>query len=275
MGRRRWAAATAIALVVLCACASTQPIAHVQPAPPKAPHAHTPARAGSLRVPILMYHHVGAAPGKWRALFVSLPQFARQMAAIARSGAATLTIQEVYAAVTRGRSYPNGAVALTFDDGTADQFAFVFPILRQYELRATFYVAPGLFGKPGYLSWAQARTMARSGLVSFEAHTLTHADLTRIPSADARMQLREGKRLLETRLGVHVRHVAYPYGHVDDGVLALVRDAGFLTAVTTRYQWDHQANDALTWGRLEMHETNEPENLAALARSSGTFVPAP
>lgn len=262
-GRRNRVAAMC-ALVVLSACAGTRPVARLQPA--------NALVRGELRVPIFMYHHVGPAATKWRPLYVSLPRFSRQMAAIARSGVRTLTMNELYETARNGRSLKGGAVALTFDDGTLDQYELVFPILRQYRLRATFYVAPGLFGKPGYMSWKQARELANSKLIEFESHTATHVDLTRVSTAAARSEIVAGKRLLEQELGARPRHFAYPYGHYDEVVIGLVREAGFVTGVTTNYEWTHDPAAALEWGRMTVHETNSPSNLAALARSSGEFL---
>jgi peptidoglycan/xylan/chitin deacetylase (PgdA/CDA1 family) len=226
-------------------------------------------RDGSLRVPILLYHHVGPSGRRWRSLFVSLPQFARQMAAIAKSGAATLTMEELYDAVRSGRSFPHGAVALTFDDATEDQYVFAFPILRQYRLHATFFVPTGLVGRSGYVTWDQLREMSASGLVGVEAHSVSHRDLTALTPAEATSEITGSREALRERLGVRARQFAYPFGKFGPGVERILRAAGFESAVTTRYEWSHSIRSPLAWGRMEVHDTNAPENLAALASMSG------
>lgn len=266
--RRAPAGAAALALVALAACGGGAPVAGVK-APAQERRA---APSGRLRLPIMMYHHVGAAGGKWRPLYVALPQFSRQMAALAKDGVATLTIEDLYRAVHEGRVYSQGAVALTFDDGTADQYSFVYPILKQYRMRATLYVAPGLIGRPGYLSWAQAREMAASGLIEFGAHTVSHADLAQLSRAEAAAEISGSRRILEQRLGRRVRHFAYPYGHHNEEIVSLVRDAGFLTATTTKYEWSHGASSSMRWGRMTIHDTQTPANLASLAKASGSWV---
>lgn len=45
--------------------------------------------------------------------------------------------------VANGRSLPKRAVAITFDDGYADNFTEALPILQQHGLTATFFIASG------------------------------------------------------------------------------------------------------------------------------------
>jgi peptidoglycan/xylan/chitin deacetylase (PgdA/CDA1 family) len=255
--------------VALSGCAAAHPIS-VAAVHREAPTVHRP---GALRVPILLYHHVGPVSGSWKDLFVTLPTFARQMAAIAHAGVRTLTIDELYDAVRTGGSYPGGAVAITFDDGTEDQYLYAWPVLRQYGLRTTFYIATGLIGRPGYMTWMQLRELVASGIVAVEAHTVSHADLTRIDRADATQEIVESRRVLEDALGIAVRDFAYPFGAHDAWIEQAVRAAGFVDAVTTRYQWGRTLDGAMTWGRMEVHDTNSPENLASLASMSGRWAP--
>lgn len=230
-----------------------------------------PAPKGALRVPILLYHHVGPVEGTWKNLYVSLPSFARQMRAIARSGVAMLTIDELYEAVRTGRSFPRGAVAITFDDATVDQYVLAFPIMRQYGIRATLFVPAGLVGKRGYLTWRQLKEMRESGFVDVESHTLTHADLTKLTPERAREEIAGGRAILERRLGAPVRHFAYPYGTYTVEILALVRAAGFRSALTNRFGEDRRFDDALEWGRMGVHDRYDPENLASIMLTAGRW----
>lgn len=261
-------AALSLILAVLCACGS--PATRGRSAIEAAGHRAGLTRTGSLRVPILLYHHVGPAGAAWRSLFVSLPQFARQMAAIAKSGATTLSMDELYDAVRHGTSFPNGAIAVTFDDATEDQYLFVYPILRQYRLHATYFVPAGFVGRPGYLTWAQLKEMVSSGLVDVEAHSITHRDLTTLGDQQARNEIAGSRAILRERLGVRARQFAYPFGKFNARVEAIVRAAGYESAVTTRYQWAHPIGSPLRWGRMEIHDSNAPANLASLALLSGT-----
>jgi peptidoglycan/xylan/chitin deacetylase (PgdA/CDA1 family) len=87
------------------------------------------------------------------------------------------------------------------------------------------------------LGFDELRAMADEPGLSFGAHTLSHPMLAKHPPAAARREIVEGRDRLERELGVPIRHFAYPVG--DPGSagsreFALAREAGFLTAVTTR-----------------------------------------
>ncbi len=87
------------------------------------------------------------------------------------------------------------------------------------------------------LSVAQARQLAHDPLVTIGAHGVTHQRLSLLSRDQALAELREGRRLLEQKLGVDVRHLAYPYGGPDacgTREFELAREVGYLSAVTTR-----------------------------------------
>lgn len=87
------------------------------------------------------------------------------------------------------------------------------------------------------LDWEGLRALSRESGVAIGAHTLSHPMLAKWPTETARHEIEDSRRLIEAKLGVEVRHFAYPVG--DPGSagkreFALARAAGFATAVTTR-----------------------------------------
>lgn len=144
-------------------------------------------RTRPRRVPVLNYHSVSAQP-QWLGIGsrISLPPetFARQLAWLAHHGYRTLFVSEVAQLLEGSRTAPAGApcVALTFDDGYADNATTVWPLLRQYHMKATFFVstdfiadAPPAEGDAGYLTWAQLRELQAGGLVEIQSHGAAHA----------------------------------------------------------------------------------------------------
>lgn len=96
--------------------------------------------AGS-RLVILMYHRVLSAPDPLRPADITLPVFDECMSYLKRFfnvlplSSAAARLQE--------RSLPRRAVAITFDDGYADNFLCAAPVLQRYELPASVFVANG------------------------------------------------------------------------------------------------------------------------------------
>lgn len=228
-------------------------------------------RGPGLKVPIITYHHIGTPRGEYPRLWVEAAAFTRQMEALASSGAESLTMSEVAASFCARRTFQRGVFVITFDDATADQM-LALPVLRKHHLRATMYVPPARVGRAGYLTWEQLREFRDSGLVSIQGHTMSHADLVRLPIERARGEIVEGARMLERRLGVRVTQFAYPFGHVNPAVERLVRDAGFATAVTVHWKWVHEPSEALRWGRFAVQTTTMPAGLAGLAKASGVWT---
>lgn len=86
------------------------------------------------------------------------------------------------------------------------------------------------------LTWDEAREMANSGLVTIGAHTITHPILSRIDKNQARLEIIEGKSLIEKNLGMPVQFFAYPNGSNDDfndEHIAMVKEAGYTAACST------------------------------------------
>jgi hypothetical protein len=87
------------------------------------------------------------------------------------------------------------------------------------------------------LTWSEVRALAQDPLVSIGAHGITHHRLSRLSDDAVRSELFDAKRKIESEIGLPVRHLAYPFGgRLACGAreFALAREAGFLTAVTTR-----------------------------------------
>jgi peptidoglycan/xylan/chitin deacetylase (PgdA/CDA1 family) len=87
------------------------------------------------------------------------------------------------------------------------------------------------------ISWDMLDTFRHDPLVEIGAHTVTHARISSLPPSDALAEIAESRKRLQKRLGVPVRHFAFPYGRSGDcgpRDFALAREAGFASAATTR-----------------------------------------
>ena len=86
-------------------------------------------------------------------------------------------------------------VSLTFDDGTADQYA-ARTMLAQHSLHGTFYINSNNIGlSPSFLSWNQVADLAADGN-EIGGHTLDHVDLTSVTSTEATRQVCNDRQAL-------------------------------------------------------------------------------
>lgn len=99
------------------------------------------AAGTSGRLSILIFHRVLAQPDPVFPLEVDAQRFDRLMRVVAR-GYRVLPLSEAVERLQRGRLPPR-AMAITFDDGYADNHDVALPILRRHGLSACFFVATG------------------------------------------------------------------------------------------------------------------------------------
>src|SRR5438093_6797739 len=76
------------------------------------------------------------------------------------------------------------------------------------------------------MTWNMISKMAGQG-ITLGSHTTSHALLTSETRETMRMELRESKHALETRLHVPIHHFAYPDGRFNDVVVEAARSAGY------------------------------------------------
>jgi peptidoglycan/xylan/chitin deacetylase (PgdA/CDA1 family) len=125
------------------------------------------------------------------------------------------------------------AIAITFDDGFANNYHQAFPLLKKYQAKATIYLAPEI-AAIDKLTTAQISEMQASGLIEFGAHSMTHLNLLQAPTDIARVEIVSSKQRVEVLTGVACRSFAYPFGRFSDETVELVKAAGFVSAVTTK-----------------------------------------
>jgi len=107
---------------------------------------------------------------------------------------------------------------------------------------------PPDLGKELMLSWDEIREMSENG-IEFGAHTVHHPELTNIPLKEAKWEIEESKRELEEGLGKPVISFAYPSGVYNNKIFQLVKNAGFLCAVTTTVREVKPWSDPYELGR--------------------------
>lgn len=105
-----------------------------------------------------------------------------------------------------------------------------------------------------FLTWDQARTLARAG-IGLGSHTVRHPDLTRLTDAALATELADSRATLRDRLDIVPDTLAYPTGYHDARVMAAARAAGYVLAVTTRARTVRPGDDPLALPRLNVCES--------------------
>ena len=221
-------------------------------------------RAGAPRpgLRILFYHRVADDPDP---LATSPRRFADQMALLAADGYRVVDVMEAARLLASGG--PTERVAgLSFDDGYRDVAQAALPVLERHGFRATVFVATGVVDgtatyswyhrQPPVLGWSEIVALDRGSPLSFEAHTVTHPNLTAIDEAAARREIADSKTTLEARLGRAVDVFCYPAGLYGERERTLVAAAGFGVATTCEPGANLPGADALTLRRTAIDRSD-------------------
>jgi peptidoglycan/xylan/chitin deacetylase (PgdA/CDA1 family) len=121
---------------------------------------------------------------------------------------------------------PENSLVITFDDGWADNYTNVFPILREYGLIATIFVITGSVGQSNYMNWNQLREMSEAG-ISIQSHTVSHKPLAQLRKAEVGYELETSKKTIEDHLGTQVNFLSLPHGVYNKQVFESAQDAGY------------------------------------------------
>ena len=187
----------------------------------------------------LMYHHISPkdTPEKQQDPFTISPQMLeRQLLFLKQNGYTTISEKDILHAYKTGKTTIKKPVLLTFDDGYADNYTYLFPLLKKYNVAALIFLITDNIGKDGYLSQTQIAEMKQSGLVSFGSHTCAHRRLRRLTDDEILYEVTQSKRVLEEKLGDKIYSFCYPFGAggFDKRVRPRVLEAGYLLDFSTK-----------------------------------------
>jgi peptidoglycan/xylan/chitin deacetylase (PgdA/CDA1 family) len=130
-------------------------------------------------------------------------------------------------------TYPDRAVALTFDDGCESDVTVAGPRLRAFDFPAAFFVNPARVGQPGRASWVQLRRLAAEGFL-VGSHGLDHTLFDGLPAAELHRQIAGSREWLERELAIPVWALSLPGGSGDSRTLGVAREAGYRLVLGSR-----------------------------------------
>lgn len=186
-------------------------------------------------IPILMYHSISYEKGNP----IRLPKekFREQMQYLKNNGYTTLSLDDVYDFIVNNKPVPEKSVAITFDDGYADNYENAYPILKEFGFKATVFVITSTVDKdPAYLTSRELIEMQQNG-ISIESHTVTHKDLDTMSYDTQLKELTDSKIYLENLLGNYIKYIAYPSGKYNDKTIEALKKSGYSMALTADGKW--------------------------------------
>jgi peptidoglycan/xylan/chitin deacetylase (PgdA/CDA1 family) len=203
-----------------------------------------------VALPILMYHQLLDGAGKRSKYVVSPKKFENDLKLLREYGYTTITVKDLTDYVYGRKRLPEKPVMITFDDGYESDYIYAFPLLKEYDMKAVFFVIgkyADLYSGDmvkhinySHLSWEQIKEMHLSGHAEFHNHTYDmhniekrNGALRRKGESDAAYEkaIANDFRLLNEKYFIHIGTVpagfACPFGAYNDDLVQAVKRLGY------------------------------------------------
>lgn len=131
----------------------------------------------SKDVPVLIYHHI--SKGDKSAL--TPDKIKKDLKDIKNAGYETIFYKDLEDYVVNGKVLPEKPIIISFDDGYYSNYQYLYPLLKEYDMKAEIAVIGWSVGRKTYINsdkpiiphftWKQALEMINSNHVNIQSHT--------------------------------------------------------------------------------------------------------
>jgi peptidoglycan/xylan/chitin deacetylase (PgdA/CDA1 family) len=208
-------------------------------------------------IPVLMYHYIGDLPANADAtrkgLTVSTQNFEDQVNFLATQGYSSITLDQLYAYLTKGQPIPDKSVVFSFDDGYADTFENAVPILEAHHMTGVFGIITGFAGtNSNYATWQQIITAQKQDMV-IVSHSYSHPDFASKDQVYQDYNIAKSTVDLTQELGSPPSYFIYPYGKYNSTTEQVLKDHGYVMSFTTSYGFVRRGQNLLELPRVRVH----------------------
>ena len=211
-------------------------------------------REKEVQVPIIMYHLVTERDKYIGKYGISPSELKSDLKYLKENDYNTVVMQDLIDFVEKGKRLPKKPVVLTFDDSNASDYKYLFPLLKEYNMKAVISIigkavdqnteeyAKYPAAKYPNLTWAQVAEMHNNGAIEVQSHGYNvHGSVgsgkLRRESAKAYHQrlaadLQKLQDRCEEHLGYKPNTFCYPLGVISKGSRAVLEELGFKASLS-------------------------------------------
>lgn len=203
------------------------------------------------KIPVFTFHRIVSdklknekfKTNEWAA---SIDVFDRQMKYLYDNGYKTISMDEFYCWYKKKCEFPKKTVMITFDDGNADDYYLVIPVLRKYNFKATTFVVGSrtldIEEKPyneNVRSFITKELMTKTKKIypnlQYQSHTW---DLHEVDSNGKERVLNKTEEEIaedfENNKSFGFKYLAYPYGVYNEKIIRQLKKYNYRLAFTFR-----------------------------------------
>lgn len=182
---------------------------------------------------IIAYHNIGES-SRYGHITVTAEDFEKQLVYLKSRGYTFCRFRDLV-------TTPGKRVCVYFDDGFKSVFDVAYPILKKHSIPATVFLTTSYVNQESekdiYARWGDAQKT--QDIFEFASHSNRHIKLNKIPLAEAEMEMRESKKIIEEKLSTSVVSFSYPYGRSSEALEGVAKKIGY--AYTTADKRFHKA----------------------------------
>jgi peptidoglycan/xylan/chitin deacetylase (PgdA/CDA1 family) len=302
---------------------------------------------GIKEVIVLVYHRIINEEDKFDPNIISAEKrYFRDQVRYLSNNCHVISFEEFYCYYKKRKKIPHNSVIITFDDGYKDNYTLAYPILKEFNLKATIALTTGNIGKGKlfwwdriaycvyntnvrevnieylgkinlmnknrairniqerlkslnehiknkivdvieeklgitpletkslFLSWKEIMEMSDNN-ITFAAHTVTHPILTRISLREAKKEIIDSKRHIESKIHKKINIFTYPNGNEEDmseEIDEFLKNEGFIFSLSSIYGTNNLKPGLFRLKRVSIEHNDDMLLFKLKTKGFGSFL---
>jgi peptidoglycan/xylan/chitin deacetylase (PgdA/CDA1 family) len=206
-----------------------------------------PGEGDPERIKVLIYHLVNGERTiceKNKKMCIHIDDFRNHLKFLDKWGYTAITFKDYQLYLEGELNLPKKPIIITFDDGYSETAKYTFPALKEFGMKAVYFVLgdrkiktniwdKDMFSFP--LSLMNDEQILELHQAGFEigSHSMRHSLLPRVSREQAWEEISRSRMSLEILLNAPVKSFAYPFGQLDETSKKMVKDSGYLFGCAT------------------------------------------
>ena len=226
-----------------------------------------------MKISVLAYHKVDDY--YYSENWITINKFKEHLEIIKKYNYTPLFLDDIYK-----NNLLDNSIVITFDDGYENFYTKAYPILKEYNFKATNFISTNFISynentrhynteweknkieinfPVKHLIWEEIQLMKDDGF-KFECHTKSHSDLTMLSLNDIETEIAISKKIIEKNLQEPVYFFSAPYARYNKDVENVILKYGFHGAVkSSKYKFS--TKNIIGINRIAMNMNTNVEEL--------------